>query len=259
MQKPELRCLGVGDGWPSARNHSAFLFRFRESSLLIDCGEPVSRLLLQAGVGYDEIDSIILSHLHFDHIGGFFMLMQSMWLKRREKQLVVHLPPDGIAPIEQLLRASCIYDELLAFRLRFEPLLARQPLSIGQTRVTPFPTSHLATFRELFSSKYPQDFAAFCFLIEADGLRIGHSADIGAPDDLDPLLSRPLDMLVCELAHIEVEQLFEHLSSRQIRRIVFVHLSQKQLDRLDHIKSLAEKHLPQVQISFATDGQGFPL
>src|SRR5579871_3995560 len=67
-----LRCLGVGDGWPSAdRHHSAFLYRLGKTSLLIDCGDGVSGGFKSTRLPYDLVDHIFLSHLHADHFGGF--------------------------------------------------------------------------------------------------------------------------------------------------------------------------------------------
>ena len=254
MHQLSLKCLGVGDGWPSERNHASFLYELGERKILIDCGEPISRSLYQSGIDYDSIDDIFLSHLHFDHIGGFFMLMQSLWLKGRRKDLSVHLPADGIGPIRQLLNAGCLFAELIPFKLRFEPLQPREPVLAGKARVTPFPTTHLETFREQFKSQYPQQYAAFCFLIEAQGLRVGHSADLGAPEDLLPLFERPLDLLVCELAHMAPEKLFRFLRKRPVKRIVFVHLSQKQWEQRKQLHALATSHLGQVELLFASDG-----
>ena len=55
-----LRCFGVGDGTASAeRNHSAYRYNFGEVSLLVDCGEPISRSFKASGLSYDLIDRIL--------------------------------------------------------------------------------------------------------------------------------------------------------------------------------------------------------
>lgn len=260
MHSFSLKCLGVGDGWPCAdRNHSSFLYRFGKVTFLIDCGESISRSYKATGLDYDTIDRIFLSHLHCDHIGGFFMLMQGFWLEQRQKDLPVHLPADGIQPIRQMLDAACIFDELFAFRLLFEPLELGKPLVTHNVRVTPYPSSHLNSLRDAFQKKYPQKFAAFCFLLESDQLRIGHSADIGAPEDLAPLVAKPLDLLVCELAHFKPEELFQFLKGKPVKRLVFVHMGRRCWENLEEVRALANRMLPDMQFTFAHDGEEITL
>jgi len=260
MHRLALKCFGVGDGWPGAdRNHSSFLYRFGKTHFLVDCGEPVSRAFKATGLDYNAIDRVLLSHLHFDHLGGFFMLMQGFWLEHRERDLPVHLPAEGITPIRHLLNAGCIFQELLAFQLRFEPLHAGEPIVTDRVRVTPYPTTHLAGLRAAFQKKYPQAFAAFCFLFETDGLRVAHSGDLGAVEDLEPLVREPLDLLVCELAHFTPESLFHYLQGRSIKRLLFIHLARPLWENLEAIRKQAVQALPHIHVAFAHDGQEFAL
>lgn len=255
MSKATLHALGTGDGWAGdRRGHSAFLFRLGNSSLLMDCGEPVSRRLRAAGVAPDELDGIVLSHLHCDHVGGFFMLMQGFWLDRRERPLTVHMPEEGRQPIRQMLDAGYIFEELMACDLDFSPLTDRQPFHVGKIRLTPFLTTHLDQLRESFSQKYPAKFEAFSFLMETDDARVAHSADIGAIADLDPLLEQPVDLLVCELAHVEPEQLFAYLADRPIGHVAFTHLSRPFREKLDVLDAQATHLLGGIPHTFLMDG-----
>jgi ribonuclease Z len=256
MAKCNLKFFGVGDGWPCAdRDHSSFLYRFGKTSILIDCGDAISRNYKAGGLDYDTIDRIIISHLHADHIGGFFMLMQGFWLEQRRKELPVSLPAYGIKPVSQLLEAGLLFKELLHFKLRFEPMTAGKTILTGDVRVTPFRSTHLEQLRRTFKKKYPLNFEAFCFLIEHDSVRIGHSADIGAPEDLEPIVKKPLDLLVCELAHFQAEDLFLYLQSRPIKRILFTHVGRPYWDDLPRARKLARKMLPDIPFAFAKDGQ----
>jgi ribonuclease BN (tRNA processing enzyme) len=260
MGKFALKCFGVGDGWPCAdRNHASFLYRFGKESILIDCGEPISSRYKATGLPYDTIDRIFISHLHADHVAGFLMLMQGFWLERRKKELPVHLPTDGIEPLAEMLKAGMVFDELLQFRLRFVALQAGKPVMTGKVRVTPHRSSHLERLRQVFQKKYPLKFEAFSFLIEAGRLRIGHSADIGRPEDLEPLLQRPLDLLVCELSHFRPEDMFRYLNRRKVKRVVFVHLGRAEWNDLKGTRRLAEKMLGRISVTFARDGEEITL
>jgi ribonuclease Z len=249
-----LKCFGVGDGTASAdRNHSSYLYRLGAVSVLIDCGEPVSRSFKASGLNYDTIDRIFLSHLHSDHVGGLFMLMQSFWLEPRRKELTVHLPKDAIEPLTKMLQAAYLFPEVLPFALRFEALVAETPVAFGDAKVTSYRTTHLDALRKNFQAQYPGDYNAYCFLIESGKRRIAHSADIGAPQDLEPLLDQPVDLLVCEVAHFMPEDLFTYLRDKKIGRILFTHLSRWNWQRLPEIEKLARQMLPGFNCTFPHD------
>src|ERR1041384_3994733 len=116
-------CFGTGDGAPCEdRNHASFLYRLGRTTILVDCGESVDRSYKSSRLGYDQIDAIFLSHLHSDHVGGFFMFMQGMWLEGRQKPLNVYLPAKAITPLRQMLDTVFLFEGALPFRLRLLPL-----------------------------------------------------------------------------------------------------------------------------------------
>jgi|TARA_B100000959_G_C14971397_1_gene619870 ribonuclease Z len=255
MSKVGLHALGTNDGWASnSRGHSAFLFRMGNNMLLMDCGEPVSRSLRAAGVQPDDLDGILLSHLHCDHVGGFFMLVQGFWLDQRTRDLTVHMPQEGLKPVRRMLDASYIFEELLAFNLDFKEISTGDTFHVGDIRITSYPTTHLAQLRESFTEKYPAKFEAFCFLMETDNATVGHSADIGALKDLEPLLQKPVDLLVCELAHVKPDELFTFLSNKKIGHVAFTHISRPYRESLDELKRKAKTALGGMPHTFLMDG-----
>jgi ribonuclease BN (tRNA processing enzyme) len=251
-----LTCFGTGDGWPDAElNHAAFLYKFGRNALLVDCGEPFDRNYKRSGLGYEVFDGILLSHMHSDHVGGFFMLMQSCWLEKRRKALPVFMPGKAIPALRQMLRTVFIFDELLPFRLGFKALRTGHSQRVGRVRIQAFPTSHLDGFRKHFQAKYTADFRAYSFLLESGRKRVAHSGDLGCPEDLEPLLQKPLDLLVCELAHFSPESIFSYLSGRRIKRLVFVHLARHHREHLAETRKLAAAMLPNISQTFACDGE----
>jgi phosphoribosyl 1,2-cyclic phosphodiesterase len=250
-----LTCLGTGDGVPIAgRNHSAYLYTFGDTTLLVDCGEPISSSYKASGLDYNLIDAIFISHLHSDHFSGFFMLIQSFWLEHRQKPLTVYLPTDAIAPIRQMLNTAFLFAEMLPFSMTFVPLKPLGSIAVGPVKVTPCPTSHLERTRKSLQAKYPGEYIAYSFLFEAVHLRLVHSADIGAPEDLDLLLSQQTDFLLCEMAHATPETILGYLAGKPISRILLTHVARHEWERLPELQQTAYRILAGKNYSFARDG-----
>ncbi len=250
-----VTCFGTGDGAPCEnRNHASFLYRLGKTAILVDCGESVDRSYKASGLSYDVIDAIFLSHMHSDHIGGFFMFMQGMWLERRRKPLEVYLPKKAIKPLRQMLDTAFLFEEALPFRLQLLPLENEKTVRVGDMRITPFRTTHLERTRAQFGKKYRVDFFAYCFLIEHKRIRIGHSADLGKPSDLDPLVSKPLNFLVCELSHFTPDEIFSYLRNRQIEQIAFAHIARAYRKNVSALRHVAKGQIPNSLCRFPDDG-----
>jgi hypothetical protein len=252
MKSESVKCFGVGDGFPCEdRNHAAFLYRFRKAAILLDCGEPLDSSYRASGLSYDLADALILSHLHPDHAGGFFMLMQGFRLQRRKKALPIYLPPGAAKPIRAMLKAMSIAEDRLPFQLSWHTLPEGKPISIAGTDVTPFATSHLG--RPQPGQKNRR--RSYCFLLEDGKHRVGHSSDLGCPEDLAPLMAEPLELLVCELAHFSPRRIFSYLQGRAIKRVVFVHIARGLWRNLGPTRRLADRMLPGIPHTFARDLQ----
>lgn len=258
MAEAALYCFGVGDGHPSPeRGHSSFLYQLDGACLMVDCGDGTSRRYEASGIPYAAFDAMLISHQHADHLGGFPMFIQGLWLARRDKAVPVYMGVDGIEPTKGFLRASYLFDELFKFRLSFHELKSGQTFKIKGATVTPFRTTHLDSLADRFAAKYEQNFDAFSFLIETPRKRIAHSADIGAPEDLAPLLQEEVDLLVCELAHFAPEDLFRFLEGRAIKQLVLIHLPSRMLPDRARLLDLAQTALPKTKVSIATASESF--
>ena len=113
---------------------------------------------------------------------------------------------------------------------------------------------HLDQLKEHFVKKYPAKYEAFSFLLESEEARVAHSADIGSLADLDPLLSQPVDLLACELAHVEPKELFTYLAGKEIRQVAFMHLSRPYRRKIDELKTQAKSILGNLPHTFLNDG-----
>ena len=61
--------------------------------ILIDCGEGTQISLRMAGWGFKNIDAILFTHYHADHIAGLPGLLLTLGNSGREKPLTLVGPP----------------------------------------------------------------------------------------------------------------------------------------------------------------------
>lgn len=60
--------------------------------ILLDCGEGVQRQVMSAGIGLNKQTTILITHLHGDHVTGLLGLLQTMSMWQRTRPLTVVAP-----------------------------------------------------------------------------------------------------------------------------------------------------------------------
>jgi len=74
----EIVFLGTSASAPSARRGlSAQVVKHDEFRFLIDCGEGTQRQILQSGIGFKNLNHILITHGHLDHILGLAGLLST--------------------------------------------------------------------------------------------------------------------------------------------------------------------------------------
>ncbi len=85
--------LGTGGSLPTKdRGLPCVALRRDGELLLFDCGEGTQRQMMHAGLGFNRTMSIMISHLHGDHILGLPGLLQTMSSLARDKPLEMYGP-----------------------------------------------------------------------------------------------------------------------------------------------------------------------
>lgn len=120
-----------------------------DGRLLIDVPPEVCAAFNRSGLQAAQLEGVVVSHLHGDHILGLGLLM----LELSERPPGTELPlagPVGIAETAHDLfrlawRELSARDRIASARLRFDHLVAFLPFRIGQYEVTPIPVVHGAT------------------------------------------------------------------------------------------------------------------
>lgn len=89
----KLIILGSGSCVPQRdRSSTSLLIETDEVVYLLDCGGSTPHQIPRAGYELNDIDVILLSHLHGDHMLGMPVLLKSMELLGRKKELPIYGP-----------------------------------------------------------------------------------------------------------------------------------------------------------------------
>jgi ribonuclease Z len=98
--------LGTGGSIPTKERGLPAVALRREGELfLLDCGEGTQRQMMHAGLGFNRPMSIMISHLHGDHVLGLPGLLQTMSSLVRDKPLDLY-GPEGVSAYLGSLRRT---------------------------------------------------------------------------------------------------------------------------------------------------------
>lgn len=87
----QIMMLGTGSAFSKKYFNNNAIVYCNDYTLLVDCGITAPLSMYQAGVEIDEIDGILITHLHADHIGGIEELAFQLKYKY-SKKITLFLP-----------------------------------------------------------------------------------------------------------------------------------------------------------------------
>jgi len=137
-----LVVLGSGTCVPSkSRNAPGYLVETAERSILLDCGSGILRQLARAGRTPLDLDAVLVTHLHPDHMADLLPLLQALkFSPGRIRQKPLHLVGPG--NLQSYFRRGIfpVVSAPRAFELVFEGV--EKPLQQGDCLVHACPTAH---------------------------------------------------------------------------------------------------------------------
>jgi ribonuclease Z len=85
--------LGTSQAIPTVRrNHTAVLLKYKDETILIDCGEGTQRQFRKARINPCKITRLLITHWHGDHVLGLPGLFQTLALNNYNKKLTIYGP-----------------------------------------------------------------------------------------------------------------------------------------------------------------------
>ena len=114
----QLTFLGTGAAMATGeRFQTGLVVSDDNRRVLVDCGSGVLHRLEQSGIGYEAIDTVLLTHHHLDHVSDLFPLMKARWLAGEESLEIVG-PPETRRLINQLFEAHTYMQDRLDLTVR---------------------------------------------------------------------------------------------------------------------------------------------
>jgi ribonuclease BN (tRNA processing enzyme) len=243
--------LGTGPGNGAAgRFQSSILLEVEENFVLLDAGEPCGLRLLEIGVPLADLDAVWITHTHADHIGGLPMLLQASWLHGRRRPLPLGVPSHLSEPLRTWLDAILLPSQVLSFPLDIFQWQSGIAITLNGVVVLPHTTTHLDQIRQRVGNLAIE---SFLFEIIAAGKRFIYSGDLGSPEDLRARLDKPVDLLICELAHFSPQELINVLRGSSIGTLCLTHVSTDLDEQREDLPMLFEREVAGVDAVYLPD------
>ncbi len=137
----DVALLGTGGMMPLPdRFLTSLLLRFNGKMMLIDCGEGTQVTLKMLGFGFKNIDAILFTHTHGDHITGLCGMLLTIGNSGREKPITI-VGQKGIADI---VNSLTVIAREIPFDLEFIELDEEnlKEIKIGDYCVSALPLDH---------------------------------------------------------------------------------------------------------------------
>lgn len=232
-----LTVVGSGDAFGSGgRFNTCFRVETATTTIFVDFGASSPVALHQQGIDSNQIDGILLSHLHGDHFGGLpFLLLDGQFLSRRERPLVIAGPPGSRERITALLEV--FFPRASGTKWRF---------SWEVREIDPKGTTDLFGLTITTTEVVHASGAPSTALRLSDGNSVlAYSGDTEWTDALLPIADGA-DLFIIECyeyarivsGHISWSVLQSKLPLLRARRIMITHMNPSMLERIEEARAL---------------------
>lgn len=206
----KIQMIGTGNAFSKKFDNNNALIDIEGFRLLVDCGITLPKALDEMGISFTELDAVLISHIHGDHVGGLEEYAFQMMFKYNRKP-ILYIADQLVEPLwEQTLRGGLSQGELNALEHFFDvrPITPGQVIELYpgltvellQTDHIPGKLSYSILFNQRFfySADMRFDAKLLSQLIDRGVETIFHDCQLETPAavhaGLDELLTLPEDI-----------------------------------------------------------------
>jgi ribonuclease Z len=197
--------LGVGSATPATPgDHVALLACTDAHTILIDAGPTVMAQLGRHGLGADDVDTLVITHTHGDHVLGWPMLLF------RQTPLTVIGSSRALEVLEAL--ALLVYPELAEQLRQWVQLRVLEPGDLWSPLDGDF---------VLGAARANHDSTSYAYRIDFPEIRrsLAYSGDTAPSQEVEKLACG-CDLLIHEATYLyQHENMYRHSSARQAARV----------------------------------------
>ena len=213
------------------RIQSGTLVETDDSRLLVDCGSGVGHRLAQAGVDHRDVDTVLLTHHHLDHVADLPTLAKARWLDDHEDLTVIG-PPKTTTVLDHLLSVDDMRDRVdLTVR---EHTVTDAPFEVAGLTVDCVETTHS---KQCFAYRFGDDLVLSGDTVPnedvfalADGVHtLIH--ECAYPDDVE------------SEGHSTPTPLGRHLAQLDLERVYLTHLFPEAEAKAEEIRATVQEHV----------------
>ncbi len=197
----KVTLLGTGVGIPQpGRSQSAILVE-TERPLLLDCGAGTLLRLDEAGIDVENLEDVLLTHLHLDHVSDLLALANARYL-RQLPALEVYGPAGTVAWFKTLHSAF--------------PNLEKMEVTVHEVR--PMDDFSVQGF-DIFAEEAKHSVTALAYRIEAEEKVLVYSGDT-EPSQRIAALAEGSDLLIHECSFPEPFDVTNHTTPKRLGRLL---------------------------------------
>lgn len=247
MNKIQVEFLGSGDAFGGGgRLQPCIYIRSAAGRFLLDCGATSLPAMKRSKINPNEIEIIMISHLHGDHFGGIpFFMLDAQLIGKRSQPIIIAGPP-GIEQrskeaMEVMFPGSSKVQQ--KFSVEYIELLPGTATMIKNIEVTPFSVLH------------PSGAPSLALRLGIAGKIIAYTGDTEWTDSLIQAC-RGADLAISEAYffekkvkfHMDYKTIIAKKNELGVKRLVITHMSEDMLKKIEEAEIACE---------YADDGKVF--